>query len=142
MGLTSNLLAANYIGEATYKIVLKEPIKLQKGSKCSENGNFVDFTDTLTVTDMPSNHTLLPFDTSFFRTSVSVFLAVLDSNDHYPQISTNSTIITLPENSKIGHEVAYFYPTDHDPCTAHDDLRLTLGQGSLDSNRPVLSVKI
>ena len=137
MELTSNLLVANYIGEETYKILLKEPIKLQKDSKCSENGNFVDFTDTLTVTDMPSNHTLLPFDTSFFRTSIPVFLAVLDSNDHYPQISTNSTIITLPENSKIGHEVAHFYLTDDDPCTADDDLRLTLGQGSMDHNRPV-----
>jgi len=126
MVITSNLLISNYIGEETYKIRLKEPIKLRKEDKCSENGNFVDFTDTLTVSDMPSNHTVLPFDSSFFKTSIPVILAVLDSNDHYPQIFTNSTNITLPENSKIGHEVAHFYLADDDPCTTNDDLRLSL----------------
>ena len=126
MKITSNLLIANYIGEETYEILLKEPIKLEKEDKCSENGNFVDFTDTLTVSDMPSNHTILPFDASFFKTSIPVILAVLDSNDHYPQIFTNSTNITLPENAKIGHEVAQFYLTDDDPCTTNEDLRLSL----------------
>ena len=126
MELTSNLLIANYIGDETYKISLKQPIELYKDDKCSENGNFVDFTDTLTVTDMPSNHTLLPFDTNFFKTSIPVFLAVIDSNDHYPQIFTNSTTTTLPENAKTGHELAQFYLTDDDPCTTDDDLRLTL----------------
>ena len=105
---------------------MKEPIKLEKEDKCSENGNFVDFTDTLTVSDMPSNHTIFPFDASFFKTSIPVILAVLDSNDHYPQIFTNSTNITLPENAKIGHEVAQFYLTDDDPCTTNEDLRLSL----------------
>ena len=126
MEITSNLLIANYIGEETYRIILKEPIKLEKDAKCSENGNFVDFTDTLTVSDMPSNHTVLPFDSSLFKTSIPVILAVVDSNNHYPQIFINSTSFTLPENAKIGHELAQFYLTDDDPCTTDDDLRLSL----------------
>ena len=126
MEISSKLLIANYIEGETYRIVLKEPIKLEKDAKCSENGNFVDFTDTLTVTDMPSNHTVLPFDASFFKTSIPVILAVLDANDHYPQIFTNSTSVTLPENAKNGHELAQFYLIDDDPCTSDEDLRLSL----------------